>query len=217
LVVEGPVLIAEAVAAGWELEGQFVAPGGTPVDGAGPVWTLAEGALERIVDTESPRGVVAVARTPPADPGLLATAAFAVVVDQVADPGNLGTILRSAEAAGADVVVTTPGTVDVHAPKVVRSSAGALFHVPVVRASLAAVAAAGLRLVGTSSHQGRPHTDADWTGRVAIVVGNESHGVAADAPVESWVRIDHRGRAESLNVAMATTLLCFEVARHREV
>ncbi|MET0458289.1 MAG: TrmH family RNA methyltransferase, partial [Ilumatobacteraceae bacterium] len=74
---------------------------------------------------------------------------------------------------------------------------------------------AGLRLVGTSSHRGDRHTEADWSGRVAIVAGSEAHGVADDAPVDQWVRIEHRGRAESLNVAMATTVLCFEAARAR--
>lgn len=134
---------------------------------------------------------------------------------RVADPGNLGTILRSAEAAGVDAVVLTPGTVDAFNPKVVRASAGAIFHVPVVTATLADVAAAGLRLIGSSSHHGVAHDQADWSGRIAVVAGNEAHGLAADVPVDSWVRIEHHGRAESLNVAMATTVLCFEAARQR--
>ena len=86
---------------------------------------------------------------------------------------------------------------------------------PVLGASLSDVRAAGLRLVGTSSHRGVRHTDADWSGRLAIVAGGEAHGLADDAPVEQWVRIEHVGRAESLNVAMATTVLCFEAARSR--
>ena len=90
-----------------------------------------------------------------------------------------------------------------------------MFHVAVVPATLDAVRAAGLRLVGTSSHRGVAHTEADWTGRIAIVAGNESAGLEPDAPIDEWVRIEHRGRAESLNVAMATTVLCFEAARHR--
>jgi RNA methyltransferase, TrmH family len=127
----------------------------------------------------------------------------------------LGTIIRSAEAAGADAVAVTPGTVDETNPKVVRASAGAIFHVPVVVGTLAQVAAAGLRLIGTSSHRGTPHTAADWRGRIAIVAGNESAGLGDEAVIEEWVRIEHRGRAESLNVAMAATVLCFEAMRHR--
>ena len=147
---------------------------------------------------------------------MLARADFVVVADRVADPGNLGTILRSAEAAGVDAVVVTPGTVDVLNPKVVRASAGALFHVPVVESDLADVRAgrapAGRHVVAPRARR-TPH--ADWSGRIAIVVGNEAHGLDDDAPVDEWVRIEHRGRAESLNVAMAVTVLCFEAARHR--
>jgi TrmH family RNA methyltransferase len=74
---------------------------------------------------------------------------------------------------------------------------------------------AGIRLVGTSSHRGTAHSDADWTGRVAIVLGSEARGLPDDAPVDDWVRIEHTGRAESINVAMAATVLCFEAARAR--
>jgi TrmH family RNA methyltransferase len=146
---------------------------------------------------------------------VLDDASFVVVADRVSEPGNLGTIIRSAEAAGADAVVVTPGTVDASNPKVLRASAGAVFHVPVVGAALADVHAAGLRVIGTSSHLGTPHTMADWSGRIAIVAGNEAAGLDTDAPIDEWVRIEQRGRAESLNVAMATTVLCFEAVRQR--
>jgi TrmH family RNA methyltransferase len=215
-VVEGSTLVAEAVAAGCVVEAQFVAPGVAPVAGAGEVHELGPGVAERVSDTDTPTGLFAVVAAPIADAGVLARAGFVVVADRLADPGNLGTILRSAEAAGVDAVVVTPGTVDVLSPKVVRASAGAVFHVPVVESDLAAVRRAGLRLVGTSSHAGTPHTRADWRGRVAIAAGGEAHGLDADAAVDEWVRIEHSGRAESLNVAMAVTLLCFEAARHRE-
>jgi TrmH family RNA methyltransferase len=142
-------------------------------------------------------------------------ALLVVVADRVNDPGNLGTILRSSEAAGVDAVVLTPGSVDPYNPKVVRGSAGALFHVPVLAASLDEVRATGLTLVGTSSHQGDAHTDADWSGRIAIVLGSEAHGLPDDAPIDRWVRIEHQGRAESLNVAMAATILVFEANRAR--
>jgi TrmH family RNA methyltransferase len=215
-VVEGPTLVAEAVAAGCTVEAQFVAPGVAPVPGPGDIHELGPGVAERVSDIETPTGLFAVVAAPMADPAVLIGAGFVVVADRVADPGNLGTILRSAEAAGVDAVVVTPGTVDVLSPKVVRASAGALFHVPVVESDFAAVRGAGLRLVGTSSHEGTPHTQADWRGRVAIAAGSEAHGLDAGAPVDEWVRIEHRGRAESLNVAMAVTVVCFEAARHRE-
>jgi TrmH family RNA methyltransferase len=171
--------------------------------------------LERVATTTTPQPSLGLVRLRPPDCSL-ETAGFVVAVDGIADPGNLGTILRSAEAAGADAVVVTPGTVDAYNPKAVRASAGALFHVPVLAVDgLAELAGAGLRVIGTSSHRGVAHTIADWSGRVAVVVGNEAHGMDDDAPVDEWVTIRHRGRAESLNVAMATAVLCFEIARQR--
>ena len=226
-VVEGPVLVAEAVAAGWAVEAQFVPEGSdSVVDGAGTVFELAGGVLERVGSTETPQPPLAIVAMPDDRAGdVLPAASFVVVLDRVGDPGNLGTILRSAEAAGADLVVLTPGSVDPFNPKVVRSSAGALFHVPVVTAGIDDVAAAGLELFGTTSHgfPGRtvvPYTDADLTGRIAVVMGNEAAGLPDEwndtvGPVRSWITIPHSGRSELLNVAMATTVLVFEAARQR--
>jgi TrmH family RNA methyltransferase len=206
-------LIREAIAAGWEVEGEYVAPG-TPAVSNGEVFELAQGVIERVASTESPQPNIAVVRIPERGAALDA-ANFVLVADALNDPGNLGTILRSSEAAGVDVVVLTPGSVDAFNPKVVRASAGALFHVPVVVASLDEVRAAGLRVVGTSSHRGDRHTAADWSGRVAIALGSEAHGLGDEASVDTWVRIEHQGRAESLNVAMAATLLVFAASEHR--
>lgn len=227
-VVEGPTLSGEAIAAGWTIDSLYV-PHDDPdclnatqalVASSGvatPVFELARGVLERVASTETPQAPLAVVAMPPTAPveSVLGDAAFVVVADGLSDPGNLGTILRSAEAAGVDAVVVTPGTVDAFNPKVIRASAGALFHVPLVAAQLDDVRAAGLRVVGTSSHRGGPHFQADWTGRVAIAAGNEAHGLADDAAVDDWVRIEHRGRSESLNVAMATTVLCIHAMTTR--
>jgi TrmH family RNA methyltransferase len=183
--------------------------------------------LERVASTETPQAPLAIVamRDDLMIDSVLSAASFVVVLDRVADPGNLGTILRSAEAAGADLVVLTPGSVDPYSPKVVRSSAGALFHVPVVTATIDDVAAAGFALFGTTSHgfPGRtvvPYTEADLTGRVAVVMGNEAAGLPDEwddtvGPVRSWITIPHEGRSESLNVAMATTVIAFEVTRQR--
>ncbi len=219
-MVEGAVLIGEAVAAGWQIEAEYVAPGHAPASEA-PWFELADGVLERVASTERPQPNLAVVAMP--DDGRLVggdlatghVAALVVVADRLNDPGNLGTILRSSEAAGVAAVVLTPGSVDPFNPKVIRASAGAVFHVPIVHADLPLVRAAGFRLLGTSSHLGDPHTEADWSGRVALVLGSEAHGLADDADVDGWVRIRHAGRSESLNVAMAATVLVFEAARHR--
>lgn len=212
-VVEGPLLIAQAIAAGWEIESQFVAPGATAVQSTAPVFQLAPNVIERVASTEAPQPVLAVVRQ--RDSVLPADADFVMVAHRLSDPGNAGTIIRSAEAAGAQAVVFTPGSVDPLNPKVVRATAGSLFRIPVVSAELDVLRAAGLSILATSSHHGTAYTEADLTGRVALVVGNEAHGVPDDAPVDGWLTIPHAGAAESLNVAMAATVLVFEVARQR--
>lgn len=215
-IVEGAVLVTEALDAGWHVIEQFVAPGADPIVGAGAVRHLAPGVMERIASTEAPQPVLAVVERSFADRSVLDRAGFVVVADGVSDPGNLGTMMRSAEAAGADCVVLTPGTVDPSNPKVVRGSAGAVFRVPVVEeTNLDDVRSVGLVRLGTSSHRGTAHTDTDLRRRVAIVLGNEARGLSDDAHVDEWIKIAHAGRSESLNVAMACTVLCFEVARQR--
>ena len=214
-VIEGPTLVAEALAAGVDVEDVYVDEergGGFPHE-----VLVRAGTLARVGSTEAPQPVLAVARLRLATLAVLAGAGLVLVAAGVADPGNLGTMLRSAEAAGAVGLVTLAGTVDPWNPKCVRASAGALFHVPVV----ADAAAADLRslrmpLVGTAAVGGQPYTaPGALAGPLALVLGSEAHGVPADVPIDRVVTIPHAGRAESLNVAMAATLLCFEAARQR--
>ncbi len=218
-VVEGPSLVAAAADHGWEIESVFTAAGHQPARTfAAETYELGPGVIERVASTEAPQPLLAVVRRRTASLDALATCSFVLVGDRTADPGNAGTMLRSAEAAGAEAVVFTAGSVDVFNPKVVRSSAGALFSVPnlVVDAALDEVLAVpGLRSFGTSSHTGTEYSQADYLGPSAIVVGNEAHGLDSDTGVDEWVTIPHAGRAESLNVAMAATVLVFEVARQR--
>lgn len=212
-------MVALAASSGWEVEAVYVAAGAHDyVAPAGvPVFELGTGVMERVASTEAPQVAIASVRRRTATLADIESASFVLVGDRINDPGNAGTMLRSAEAAGAGAVVFTAGSVDVFNPKVVRSSAGALFQVPVVvdieLAEL--IGAGGRRCVGTSSHQGVPYTQADFRGPTAIVLGNEAHGLPDDAPVDAWVTIPHEGRVESLNVAMAATVLVFDVARQR--
>ena len=209
-MVEGMGLIRQAVDAGWVVEGCYVAPD-TTVDLDVTQHALAPNVIERVASTESPQPVLAVVGMRSA--ALPVDASFVLVADRLGDPGNAGTIIRSAEAAGADAVVLTPGSVDPYNPKVVRASAGSLFRIPVVEATLDSLS--GFRRLGTSSHRGDIYTDPVYHGRVAVVVGNEAHGLDSDAEIDQWITIPHAGPAESLNVAMAATVLVFEVARQR--
>jgi RNA methyltransferase, TrmH family len=184
-----------------------------------PIVSLAEGVVEKVASTVTPQPVLAVARSCDRPLASLTGSTFIVVGARLADPGNVGTILRIAEASGADAVVLTEGSVDPFNPKVVRASAGALFHVNlVIGCRLAELSGLGdWLLVGTTAESGRSYTNTDWSRPVALVLGNEAHGLSPDerASCSEFVCIPHRGRAESLNVAMAAAVLCFEVARCR--
>jgi len=209
-VVEGIGLLRQAVDADWAVDSVYLAPGAT-VEIDVDQHQLAPNVMERVASTDSPQPVLGVVRMRTTE--LPSDATFVIVADRLADPGNAGTIIRSAEASGAQGVVLTPGSVDPFNPKVVRASAGSLFRIPVVEATLESLS--GFRRLGTSSHRGDVYTDPVYHGRVAVVVGNEAHGLDDDAAVDQWITIPHAGSAESLNVAMAATVLLFEVARQR--
>jgi len=141
---------------------------------------------------------------------------------EVRDPGNAGTVLRAADAFGADAVVTTRGSVDPQSPMAARAAAGSLFHLPVVAGVpwpelAAALRERGLRLVGADPHAEASLDQAPLGEPVALVLGNEAHGlpdeVAAD--LDQVVRVPLAGRAESLNLAAAAAVLLYEAARQR--
>ena len=227
-VVEGPTLVGDALGAGVELECLFVAPETTAavVDRAVaqgvPVFELAPGVLERVAGTVTPQPVMAVARTLDVDLDELFGSTLAVVCVDVRDPGNLGTVLRSAEAAGVGGIICCDGSVDVYNPKCVRASAGSLFRTRVVARGepvkvLGTLGEWGLRRLGTRADGGDPYHRVDMTVPTALVLGNEANGLPAPAASEldAWVTIPMAGRSESLNVGMAAAVLCFEAARQR--
>ena len=146
---------------------------------------------------------------------------FLLVVESIEKPGNLGTILRSADAAGVDGVIVCDAVTDVFNPNVVRSSTGVLFSVPVVVADSAAVHAwlkdKGIRIVATTPDTPNLYTKVDLRGPLAIVMGSEQYGLSDFWLKESnlLVRIPMAGQADSLNVAMATIITLFEAVRQR--
>ena len=227
-VVEGPTLVGDALDAGVELECLFVAPATDDAvvaraESRGvPVFVLAAGVLERVAGTVSPQPVLAVARMVDVDLDALAEETLVVVSVDIRDPGNLGTVLRSAEAAGVGGIICCEGSVDVYNPKCVRASAGSLFHTRIVARGepvrvLGTLGERGLRRLGTRPDDGEPYDRADLTGPTALVLGNEAKGLPAPAAaaVDGWVTIPMAGRSESLNVGMAAAVLCFEAARQR--
>lgn len=189
------------------------------------VLEVGESVLRSVSDTTTPQGVVAVAAAPAhslAD--LLDEADLVLVLDQVRDPGNAGTMIRSAAAAGVDCIVFTTGSVDPFSPKTVRASAGSAFKVPVDRGLEAPEAAAALRAAGFTlvAGSGTARTEifqVDLTGKVAIVVGNEAWGFegSPDDVADVTAAIPMESDVESLNVAVAASILLFEVVRQRRL
>lgn len=184
----------------------------------------SEKVLDAMADTVTPQGVLAVARRFPARlADVLATSARLIAVcEQVRDPGNLGTIIRAADAAGADAVVLTGRTVDPYNPKVVRATTGSLFHVPICPADgvadvVTTVRAAGMRVVAADV-KGDDLLAASRSGLLrqptAWLFGNEAHGLADEqlALVDHVLRLPIYGRAESLNLATAASVCLYQSA-----
>ncbi len=147
--------------------------------------------------------------------------ALVLVCERIEKPGNLGTMLRSADAAGVHAVLVCDRTTDINNPNVVRASIGTLFALPVVEAAteeaLPWLRAGGVRIAASTPSAGRLHTEADLAGPLAIVVGAEQYGLSAawlDA-ADVRVRIPMRGQCDSLNVASAATILLYEAVRQR--
>jgi len=151
----------------------------------------------------------------------LSPAPFIVIAEAIEKPGNLGTILRSSDAAGVDAVVICDRCTDINNPNVVRASVGTLFSVPVVETTgteaLAWLRENHIQAVATTPHTDTLYSDVDLTRGIAVVVGTEQYGLTAAwlEASELKVRIPMLGQADSLNVASATTILLYEVIRQR--
>ncbi|MEO6120548.1 MAG: RNA methyltransferase [Acidimicrobiales bacterium] len=227
-VVEGAKVLEEALSGGAPVESVYAGPGAPEdllarAEAAGiRVHVLAPGVVERVGGTVHPQPVMAVVRSVDVPLSALAAARLVLVCVDVRDPGNAGTVLRSAEAAGAGGIVFCGGTVDVYNPKTVRASAGSIFHVPVVAGGdaveiLEEMAGWGMRRVGTTVGSGRPYTEVDFAVASALVLGNEANGLSTQVlgALDEVVTIPMAGRTSSLNVGMAAAVLCFEAARQR--
>jgi RNA methyltransferase, TrmH family len=233
LVVEGAELLSVALEAGVTIESVFVAPEGRQnpavaavVERAFSIGTrvfdLDPGVIERIADTVTPQPVLAVVGFVPTPLEEVRSASMVIVCADVRDPGNAGTMVRTADASGSDAVVFCDGTVDPTNPKTVRASAGSIFHVPVVTGGEAAAVVAtlqgwGFSAVGTAVRDGTDYTELDWRRPTALVFGNEASGLDPSLveAMDDVVTIPMAGRAESLNVGVSAAVLGFEALRQR--
>jgi TrmH family RNA methyltransferase len=231
--IEGLRILEEAIRSGVKFRAVFFSESGLaragrllPQIGAHvETLVLPDKVFAGAVASETPQGVAALARWKEFSLEDVLARAWAgplLVIAGVQDPGNLGTILRSAEAFGAGGAVLGDATVSPFNPKVVRASAGSVFRLPLVRAkmsdALVRLREHGLRLVATSSHKGKPIHQAKLSGPLAIFVGSEGAGLARDlmAQMDEVVAIPHSDKVESLNAGVAASILLYEIARQKQ-
>ncbi len=235
MVVEGAELLSVSFEAGQPVESVYVAPEGrsNPAVAAvvdrvfasgARVFDLAPGVIERIADTVAPQPVLAVVGFVPALLEDIREVSMVMVCVDVRDPGNMGTMIRTADAAGVGAVVCCDGTVDPTNPKTVRSSAGSLFQVPVVAGGephevIESLRGWGFTTVGAVVRGGDDYAEFDWSQKVAMVFGNESSGLGSEIAerLDVQVSVPMAGHAESLNVSVSAAVLSFEALRQRRM
>ncbi len=228
IALEGFHLVEEALRSKMHLQTVFIAQGHEslldPLElpESTEILVVPQELLAETVTTESPQPIAALThpRNWPWD-SILTKNALIILLSGIQDPGNLGTILRSAEAFGATGVISLPGTVTRWNPKVMRASAGSVFRLPTLTSSeakaLQHLKEAGIRTLATSSHNAEPLTSHELTGPVAILIGSEGSGLSPEltAQCDASITIPCPGPVESLNAAVAASILLYEASRQR--
>ncbi len=233
-IIEGPHLVEMALAADTSISEVFFteAFGGKEegqkllgrLSKSARLYEVADHLLRKLSETETPQGVIAVAAHSPLPLNELRLRGnpLLVVADGIQDPGNLGTIIRTADAAGADGVVILPGTCDVYMQKTIRATAGSLFNIPVSHAAvdelLDWLRVQKISLVVTASGAEKSFLEAGLDKPVAFVFGNEAHGVTDGIrrAADMVLSIPIYGKAESLNVAASAAICLYEAVRQRK-
>lgn len=193
---------------------------------AAPAEVLSDAVFARVSDTKTPQGIMAAVRMRSYEMkdilGEAPERAHVLVLDELQDPGNLGTIFRTAEAAGVNGILLSRGCVDVYNPKVIRSTMGAVLRVPFLYAddlpgAILELKRAGIRVYAAHLHGERPYDEEDYKSGCAFLVGNEGNGLRDEVAecADRRVIIPMQGQAESLNAAVAAAVLMFEAGRQR--
>jgi RNA methyltransferase, TrmH family len=233
MAIEGLRMIEEAIRSGLKFQAVFFSESARSqatkllpqIASHTETLMLPDDVFSSAVGTETPQGVAALVRWKPANLDDLLDPVdenlFLVALGGIQDPGNLGTIIRSAEAFTARGVLLGEKTVSPFNSKVVRASAGSIFREPVMRVKLGETVAklkqAGVRILATSSHKGKPLQEANFAGPCMIVIGNEGAGLAAEilALADELVTIPHSESVESLNAGIAASIILYEASRQR--
>ena len=237
-LLEGIHLLEAALAALWHIEHVFVCDGQAELTQVAklvetvtakgiPIYKISPALFKKIAETDAPQGIAAVCRQQRRELSEMNRDLFIkhnlpwVVLDAVQDPGNVGTIVRNADAAGVAGLILTPGCADLYAGKTVRATMGSLFHIPTycatVRQCLDFFSLLGTPVYIADAVSAENYLKIDWTKACAVVFGNEGAGVSESFRIAHTraIAIPMVGKAESLNVASATAVILFEAARQR--
>lgn len=229
-VLDGLRLVGHALDAGYRpalsfFMDEFAAGPGAEIvrllqEAEAPSWRVTPAVMARLSETVTPQGILAVFPLPDPAP-IPPTADLLLVLDEIRDPGNLGTILRTAQAARVDAVLLTPGCADPYAPKVVRAGMGAhlaLRLYPDLDWDAIVAITAGTHRVLADANGPMTLWEYDWSAPVTLIVGGEAHGAstAARAAAEIGLRLPMAAETESLNAAIATAVFLFEARRQRD-
>lgn len=186
------------------------------------IYLMSDGLFKELISTEQPQGILAVANMK--DNILKDDGSFYLLCDKVQDPGNLGTIIRTAHAAGIDGIILTKGTVDIYNDKTVRATMGSLFYLPVVYdddnlSLIKDLKEKDFKIVVTSLETDKDFYEEDLKGKVVLTVGNEGNGVSDEVYelADTKVKIPMPGNAESLNVAVASSIIMYEKVRQEKI
>ena len=183
---------------------------------------LSDHVFQYVSDTKTPQGILCVVRQSTYCLEDILEAEDAHLLDNLQDPGNLGTILRTAEGAGVTGIIISKESVDIYNPKVIRSTMGSIYRVPFVyvedlKEAIAKVKAHGIFTYAAHLDGKNSYDKEDYTKKTAFLIGNEGNGLRKEIAdlADTWIRIPMQGQVESLNAAIATSVLMFETARQR--
>ena len=224
LILEGDRLIADALARGGAAELALYSPQRADYGVIAQLQRrdctllpVAEAILRHVSDTQQPPGILAVFHIP--KPSISQPCQRVLVLDAISEPGNLGTILRSASAAGVELAILAPGCCDAYSGKTLRAGMGAHFRLPIVEASWREIVdfCREMQIYATRADVDFAYTSVDWTGDWALILGNEAHGLskAARRLAACEIAIPMAQSSESLNVASAAAVILFEAQRQR--
>lgn len=231
-IVEGEHLVLEAAQSKWPLDALIVSEEYGFSDDmmklvaayAPPIYTIPESMFLELADTDTPQGVMMVVQKPSMTHSIdNKNLSLLLAVDQVRDPGNLGTIIRTADAAGVDAILLGKGTADAFSGKVVRATQGSLFHIPLLsvdlQEKLSSLKSDQWCIIGTNLNKAKDIRQMDTTQhkKMMIIVGNEAEGVSESLEpfIDEHIKIPIFGQAESLNVGIATGILLYQIQFNR--